>query len=69
MSSKLCLKSPCTASTALLALIEVQGLLIQPLDKLKAECDYNNRLCEGMFSYLVLLNCVYVRQQKGQLTN
>ena len=29
--NKLCLKSPCTASTALLALIEVHGLLIQIL--------------------------------------
>ena len=28
---KICLKSPCTASTALLALIEVQGLLRQSL--------------------------------------
>ena len=28
---KICLKSPCTASTALLALIEVQGLLRQIL--------------------------------------
>ena len=29
--SKVCIKSPCTASTALLALIEVHGLLIQTL--------------------------------------
>ena len=28
---KVCIKSPCTASTALLALIEVHGLLIQTL--------------------------------------
>ena len=33
--SKTCLKSPCTASTALLALIEVQGLLRQILQLYK----------------------------------
>ena len=30
-SCKVCIKSPCTVSTALLALIEVHGLLIQTL--------------------------------------
>ena len=30
-TNKICIKSPCTASTALLALIEVHGLLIQTL--------------------------------------
>ena len=30
---KVCIKSPCTVSTALLALREVHGLLIQTLDQ------------------------------------
>ena len=32
LGNKVCIKSPCTASTALLALIEVHGLLIQTLE-------------------------------------
>ena len=33
VGSKVCIKSPCTVSTALLALIEVHELLIQTLHK------------------------------------